>query len=118
MPSAAVILETVRGMPVRRSLGDVDLQAVLPVDLKELRETLRKQHVSAAYLFGSRSRGTHRPDSDIDLLCILDSDHKTITALVDLEDAVGQLSPVGVDIATDINTVMKKHVARDLVKVL
>lgn len=109
--------ETVRGMKVQRSLSDEELQRALPVDLATLREVLGRHHVEAAYLFGSRSRGNHRPDSDIDLLCILDPYHKTITALVDAQEALEHLSPVGIDLATDIDPTLRKYITPDLVKV-
>jgi predicted nucleotidyltransferase len=99
-------------------LTDAELAHVLPVALEALRELLRRHYVVAAYPFGSRSRGSHRPDSDIDLLCVLDSRHRTITTLVDLQEAVEQLSPVSVDLATDINGALKQYVASDLAKVL
>lgn len=118
VPAVTTGVETVCGMHVTRVLTDAEIQRALPVDLEKLRETLRHHHVAAAYLFGSRSRGTHRCDSDIDLLCVLDSEHKTIGALVELQEAVDQLAPVCVDVATDITPVLKKYVAPDLVKVL
>ena len=79
---------------------------------------LRAQHVTSAYLFGSRSRGVHRRDSDIDLLCVLSPEHRTLDALVALQDAADVLSSVDVDIATDINSAFKNAVAPDLVKVM
>ena len=36
--------------------------------LKALEPELRRSGVGALYLFGSRARGDHRPDSDVDLL--------------------------------------------------
>lgn len=118
MSAAAVDSASVCGMPVGRSMTDQELQAVLPVQLGGLRDMLRAQHVASAYLFGSRSRGTHRPDSDIDMLCVLSPGHRTLSALVDLQDAADAMSPVTVDIATDINPAFKKAVAPDLLKVM
>ncbi|WP_084182326.1 nucleotidyltransferase domain-containing protein [Mycolicibacterium austroafricanum] len=118
MSAVAVDSAAVCGMPVSRSMTDQELQAVLPVQLDELRRVLRAQHVTSAYLFGSRSRGVHRRDSDIDLLCVLSPEHRTLDALVALQDAADALSPVKVDIATDINPAFKKTVARDLTKVM
>lgn len=118
MSAVAVDSAAVCGMPVSRSMTDQELQAVLPVQLDELRRVLRAQHVTSAYLFGSRSRGVHRRDSDIDLLCVLSPEHRTLDALVALQDAADALSSVDVDIATDINSAFKNAVAPDLVKVM
>lgn len=35
--------------------------------VRELADILRRQGATEVYLFGSRARGDHRPDSDIDL---------------------------------------------------
>lgn len=39
----------------------------LPVDLDALRTVLREHGVAFAFVFGSRARGDHRVDSDVDL---------------------------------------------------
>ncbi|MDZ7842946.1 MAG: nucleotidyltransferase domain-containing protein [Gammaproteobacteria bacterium] len=40
--------------------------------------TARYGHsVKAVYLFGSRARGDHRPDSDADVAVFIDSEHRT-----------------------------------------
>lgn len=48
---------------MRRSIGCVDL----PLDLDELRATLRAHDVRFAFVFGSRATGSARADSDVDL---------------------------------------------------
>ncbi len=40
----------------------------LPVDAERLAELCRRYHVARLELFGSRAKGTARPDSDVDLL--------------------------------------------------
>jgi predicted nucleotidyltransferase len=52
-------------------------QEVLSKILKELRVGLTNllgEQLEAVYLYGSRARGDARPDSDIDVLVVLDSD--------------------------------------------
>jgi hypothetical protein len=50
---------------------------VAPSDLSALAETVARwvdevEDVPAVYLFGSRVRGDHRPDSDVDLCLVMD----------------------------------------------
>lgn len=40
----------------------------LAIDARQLAEVCRRYHVAALELFGSRAKGTARPDSDVDLL--------------------------------------------------
>ncbi len=40
----------------------------LPVDAGRLADLCRRYHVAKLELFGSRAKGTARPDSDVDLL--------------------------------------------------
>jgi len=65
----------VGGMVVTSSLTDEQLQRNLPIDLEQLREVLRKNRIGAVWVFGSRARGDHREDSDIDLLHIPKGGH-------------------------------------------
>jgi len=48
-------------------------------------------------LFGSRARGDHRPDSDLDLMVVLDRVEDHHAAIVDLRRALADL-PVAKDI--------------------
>lgn len=45
------------------------LDPILTNFLKRIKKF--KQKIQAIYLFGSRARGTHRPDSDYDLLLVV-----------------------------------------------
>jgi predicted nucleotidyltransferase len=42
--------------------------------LRENEAALRRRGVAHAALFGSRARGEHRPDSDIDIMIEIDAD--------------------------------------------
>jgi predicted nucleotidyltransferase len=77
--------------------------------MSELRDSVAAvlqplQGVRVAWLFGSRTRGTHRPDSDLDLLVIydraLDADareqlrREIVYALAGALDAIGERADV------------------------
>ncbi|WKZ60627.1 MAG: nucleotidyltransferase domain-containing protein [Cyclobacteriaceae bacterium] len=71
--------------------------------LKEIKRiVLEKEPTAKIYLYGSRARGTMRPDSDWDLLILLNKDNitadveKSVTyPLYDLEFETGQvISPM------------------------
>ena len=67
--------------------------------LQEIKQIIHQQDPTAeAYLFGSRARGTHRPDSDWDVLILVDEpeitheiDDKFRDLLYDLELASGEI---------------------------
>ncbi len=46
----------------------------LAIDRTRLNDLCRRYHVSKLELFGSRARGTARPDSDVDLLVTFERD--------------------------------------------
>ncbi len=48
-------------------VADIPLQTIL-AKLRELTPALQAQGVIRLFVFGSRVRGDHRPDSDLDLL--------------------------------------------------
>ncbi len=76
---------------------------------------LRKLGVKHLSVFGSAARGTQRPDSDIDLLLVLDEQRR-----VDLLDYAGviaeiqKLVPQRVDVA--LRNSLKSHVARNALR--
>lgn len=110
--------DPVDGMTVTRHLSDTELQKNLPLDLELLREVLRSNRVGRAWLFGSRSRGDHRPDSDIDVLYEPEGDRLQLREYGRLVNALQDVCPVPVDLADAIMDRMKSHVEDDLVRVL
>ena len=55
------------------------------------------------YLYGSRARGDERPDSDWDILILLDKDRIT---LQDLDDVAYPIRELGWDLNEDVNPLL------------
>jgi predicted nucleotidyltransferase len=70
-----------------------------PLDkvLAVLRPLLREHGARAAYLIGSRARGTADQHSDIDLIIVAESDRPEVERFKDYLPAI-VASPVGVDL--------------------
>ena len=65
--------------------------------------------IGAVYLFGSRARGDHRPESDLDIMIELDPAAKIgVFEYVELTDFIDGLFPVRVDVAN--RTKLKAYV--------
>lgn len=48
----------------------------------------RKYDIAGAILYGSRARGTHRPDSDADLAVLIEGEHQSVlTTALEMADA-------------------------------
>jgi uncharacterized protein len=66
----------------------------LDIDRERLAELCRRYHVAKLELFGSRARGTARPDSDVDLLVTFEHGFTPGWELgglsVDLRDLLGR----------------------------
>ncbi|MGB3850421.1 MAG: nucleotidyltransferase domain-containing protein [Tunicatimonas sp.] len=70
--------------------------------LQEIKQSIHRQDPTAeAYLFGSRARGTHRPDSDWDVLILVNEpevtheiEDKFRDVLYELELATGEIISV------------------------
>lgn len=69
----------------------------LEVVLRELRPILRSRRARAAYLIGSRARGTAHASSDIDLVIVAESERSAVERFKDYLPAI-VASPVGVDL--------------------
>ncbi|SRR5579883_907503 len=66
----------------------------------ELRLLCQKYRVKELSVFGSRARGDHRPDSDLDLLVeFLPDDHSGLIAYLSLQHELAQLLGTKVDLA-------------------
>ena len=77
--------------------------------LRQNEHALRERGVTHAALFGSRVRGDHRPDSDIDLLIDIDPEAvQDIYAYVWLKNYIGELFSDPVVVVT--REALKSHV--------
>ena len=92
----------------------------LLAELRALRPVFEREGVAHMVLFGSRARGDHRPDSDVDLLIDVQPDRKF--SLLDLigvghvvEDHIG-LSGNAL-IRRDLKATLAERVGRDAVEV-
>jgi predicted nucleotidyltransferase len=92
--------------------------------LKKLDAALRENGATGLFIFGSRARGTYRPDSDLDLF--IDHDPTAIIPNlfsfrhVRLEEEISEALGVPVTIATRnaLHPLMKDRIERDAVRVL
>jgi len=77
--------------------------------LRENEATLRAQGVAHAALFGSRARGDHRPDSDIDIVVEIRPDcSMDMFKYVGIVHSIEDLFPIRVDVSNAI--ALKPHV--------
>ena len=77
--------------------------------LRENERALRARGVAHAALFGSRARGDHRPDSDIDILVEIDPEFPMdVFQYVGVVHAIEDLFPLPVDVSN--LTAQKPHV--------
>lgn len=78
-------------------------------ELKEIAERIVAAAASPArvFVFGSRARGEHRPESDLDLLVIQAAVQDRLVETMRLRDAVG-----AVDVPVDLLVVSEETAAR------
>jgi len=99
------------------------------MDRRALIETLRKygaalreNGATGLFMFGSRARGAHRPDSDLDLFIDFDAAERVpnIFRLMQLEEEISAALGVAVTITTRnaLHPLMKDNIERDAVRVL
>ena len=72
----------------------------LAIDAGQLADLCRRYHVAKLELFGSRARGTARPDSDVDLLVTFEPDKTPGLAFVSLAEDLEALFGREVDLLT------------------
>jgi predicted nucleotidyltransferase len=77
---------------------------------------LRQAGVTQAWLFGSVARGEEEPDSDIDILVVLDGDVSFFERL-DLGAELSRIAGRRVDLLTDINPVFEPYIRPTLVPI-
>ena len=92
----------------------------LLAELRALRPVFEREGVAHMVLFGSRARGDHRPDSDVDLMIDVVPGRKvSMLGLIGLghlvEDHIGLLG--NVLIRSDLGTPLAEGAHRDAVEV-
>ena len=90
--------------------------------LKRYDAALRENGATGLFIFGSRARDTHRPDSDLDLFIDYDQDEKipNMFRLMALEDEISRALGIAVTITTRnaLHPLMRDRIERDSVRVL
>ena len=99
----------------------MDRSALIEI-LRSYDAALRENGATGLFIFGSRARGTHRPDSDVDLF--IDYNPATripnMFRLMQLEDGISVALGVPVTITTRaaLHPLMRDSIERDAVRVL
>jgi hypothetical protein len=90
--------------------------------LRKYDAALRANGATGLYIFGSRARGTHRPDSDLDLFIDYDPDVRVpnLFRLMQIEEEISAELSIPVTITTRyaLHPLMKERIERDAVRVL
>jgi predicted nucleotidyltransferase len=90
--------------------------------LKTYDAALRENGATALFIFGSRARGTGRPDSDLDLFIDYDPTAKipNMFRLMQIEEKISRALGIPVTITTRnaLHPLMKESIERDAVRVI
>jgi hypothetical protein len=88
--------------------------------LKKYYAALRENGATGLFIFGSRARDTHRPDSDLDLFIDYDQDEKipNMFRLMALEEQISKAQGISVTITTRsaLHPLMQNRIERDAVR--
>jgi len=97
-------------------------RAALIATLKTYDAALRRKGAMGLYIFGSRARGDHRRDSDLDLFIDYDPETKVpdIFRLMQLEDEISERlgTPVTITTRNALHLLMKRDIERQAIRVL
>jgi len=97
-------------------------RAALIEALRSYDATLRENGATGLFIFGSRARGTHRSDSDLDLFIDYDPAGRVpnMFRLMQLEEEISEALGIAVTITTRgaLHPLMKDSIERDAVRVL
>lgn len=85
------------------------------VDQDRLREVCERYGVASLEVFGSVARGEDRPDSDLDLLYVLQPGTRLGFRLFDLEDELAEVfgRPVDLVARKSINKYLREQILTD-----
>lgn len=90
--------------------------------LRRYDAALRENGATALFVFGSRARGSERPDSDLDLFIDYDPTEKIpdLFRLMQIEDELSRVLGIPVTITTRnaLHPLMKERIERDAVRVI
>ncbi|MBI1778149.1 MAG: nucleotidyltransferase family protein [Proteobacteria bacterium] len=90
--------------------------------LKTYNAALRENGATGLFIFGSRARGTERPDSDLDLFIDYNPASKVpnMFRLMQIEEEIAGVLGVPVTITTRnaLHPLMKDRIERDAIRVL
>ena len=96
-------------------------RSTLIMALRKYDVPLRQNGATGLYMFGSRARGTHRPDSDLDLFIDYNPTAKipNMFRLMQIEEEIaGDLGiPVTITTRDALHPLMKERIERDAVRV-
>jgi predicted nucleotidyltransferase len=96
-------------------------RSTLIMALRKYDVPLLQNGATGLYMFGSRARGTHRPDSDLDLFIDYDPETRVpnIFRLMQIEEEIaGDLGiPVTITTRDALHPLMKERIERDAVRV-
>ena len=96
-------------------------QANLIEVLRTYDAALRENGATAVFIFGSRARGTERPDSDLDLFIDYNPTAKipNMFRLMQIEEKISEALGIPVTITTRdaLHPLMKESIERDAVRV-
>ena len=86
---------------------------------KQIIPILKKYHVINGYIFGSTSRGTAEPDSDVDLLVSLPTG-SSLFELITLQQDLSVRLRRRVDVVTprSLSPLIRKKIKKDLIRIV
>jgi predicted nucleotidyltransferase len=91
---------------------DIDRDTIIR-ELRNLRPRLRERGISGLAIFGSRARGNHRPDSDLDVL--VDVEPGARFSLIDL---IGASHLIGDRLGVPANMFMRRSLEPGLAETI
>jgi predicted nucleotidyltransferase len=96
----------------------MDRPAIVEI-LRRYDAALRENGATGFFIFGSRARGTHRPDSDLDLFVDYNTESEYVPSHATRgRDFRGSRHPVTITTRNALHPLVKDKIERDAVQVL